>query len=122
MRPLVFATVLFLVLGIASEADANTTILLNCSLKCVMNCAGSVGMTLPVTLQVNKANATVIHGEDTYKATFGLTYIVWTEANVSRFSVNRSTLVLTQAFSRYNSSNFDGALFQGPCKRGVNQI
>ena len=113
---------LVLVFGIFSEADAHASVLLNCSLKCIMNCVGSVGLTLPVTLHINKANGTVIQGEDTYKAIFGLTYIVWTEASVSRFSLNRSTLALTQAFSSYRSTNFDGALFQGPCKKGANQI
>ena len=120
MRHLFFAaTAMFIFWGYA-EADA-APILLNCSVKCIANCSGPV-QSLPVTLHINKSNRTVMDGDTSYKANFGETLIVWHEADVVRFNLNRSTLTLTEAFNRLGGNDFSGALFQGPCKKGTIQI
>lgn len=106
----------------AVAADAAT--LLNCTITCISNCASS-GPPLAVTLHIDKGHKTVTDAEQSYSADVGQTFIVWDERYVGRFSLNRSTLGLSEAtFNSPDGTDFNllAPIYQGPCKKGSNQI
>jgi hypothetical protein len=123
MRPL---GIIFFVCCISAQRGlaADTAALLSCTISCISNCASS-GQPLSVTLHIDKGHKTITDVDQSYSGDFGTTFIVWDERYVGRFSLNRSTLVLSKVtFNSPDGTDFNllAPMYQGPCKKGSNRI
>jgi hypothetical protein len=88
-----------------------------------MGCTSST--PLPYTLRIDKTRHVVFDGDTSYKADFSPTFIVWDERWRGRYSLNRSTLTLSEV--DFNSPdgrdfNLEAPMHSGPCSKGTNQV
>lgn len=123
MRLLATAMLVTLYAAGTSMAAAADAILLNCTMRCEAGCTSSV--VLPYTLRIDKPRQVVFDGNTSYSAEFSPTFIIWDERWKGRYSLNRSTLTLSEV--DFNSPdgldfNLEAPMHSGPCKKGVNQV